>query len=141
MDKQEFMIAMGKRVKTCRERLDMSQEELAQKLGYKNKASISKIEAGKNEIPQSKMVDFADILDTNVSYLMGWGDVSLSEFMNLQADSKYYQHEEEKPSVREELRDNYAYRLLFNTAEGATDADLLEAAALIARRKEERGNR
>lgn len=40
--------------------------------------------------------------------------------------------------VREDLRDNYAFRILYETLEGATDADMLEAAANIARRKEER---
>ena len=40
--------------------------------------------------------------------------------------------------VREDLRDNYAFRILYDTLEGATDADMLEAAANIARRKEER---
>lgn len=39
---------------------------------------------------------------------------------------------------REELRRSPAYRILFNTLDGATEADMLEAAATIARRKEER---
>ncbi len=138
MDKQEFMIAMGKRVKDKREEVGISQEELARMLGYKNKASISRIESGKNEIPQSRMQDFANALNTDISYLMGWGDMSLYTFMSGKADSKYYQQEH---LTRNELRDNYAYRLLFDTANGATDADLLEAAALIARRKEERENK
>lgn len=41
--------------------------------------------------------------------------------------------------LRENLRTNYAMRILFDTADGASEADLLEAAALLARRKEERG--
>lgn len=129
MGKQEFMIAMGKRVKEQRERINISQEELARILGYKNKASISRIESGKNEIPQSKMQDFADALDTDVSYLMGW-DGSLYSYVTGAADPSLYQ--------REELRENYAYRVLFDAANGATTADLLEAAALMQRRKEER---
>lgn len=40
--------------------------------------------------------------------------------------------------LREELRNNYAFRVLWDTMDGATDADILEAAAIIARRKEER---
>lgn len=40
--------------------------------------------------------------------------------------------------LREELRNNYAFRALWDTMDGATDADILEAAAIIARRKEER---
>ena len=40
--------------------------------------------------------------------------------------------------LREELRNNSAFRVLYDTLKDATDADMLEAAAIIARRKEER---
>ena len=46
--------------------------------------------------------------------------------------------DESTVETRSQLRDSFAYRTLFDTLPGATDADLLEAAALIARRKEER---
>lgn len=70
--KIRFMKEQGKRVKNQRESIGISQEQLALKLGYKNKASISRIEAGQNEIPQSKMQAFADALETTIAYLMGW---------------------------------------------------------------------
>lgn len=66
------MIAMGQRVKARREELGLTQEDLAKKLGYSHKTSISRIESGTNEIPQSKMTAFADALNTSVGYLMGW---------------------------------------------------------------------
>ncbi|MCD8124446.1 MAG: helix-turn-helix domain-containing protein [Lachnospiraceae bacterium] len=50
----------------------MTQEALATKLGYKNKSTIAKIENGTNDIVQSKVVEFAEALDTTVAYLMGW---------------------------------------------------------------------
>ncbi len=34
----------------------MSQEELATKLGYKSRSTINKIEMGKNDITQSKII-------------------------------------------------------------------------------------
>lgn len=43
--------------------------------------------------------------------------------------------------LRENLRNSYAFRILYDTLDGATDADMLEAAANIARRKEERDKR
>lgn len=70
--KRKFMAAMGRRVRDQREKIGLSQEQLAAKLGYKGKSSISRIEAGQNEIPQSKMQAFADALDTSLEYLMGW---------------------------------------------------------------------
>ena len=41
-----------KRIKARREKLGMSQEELATKLGYKSRSTINKIEMGKNDINQ-----------------------------------------------------------------------------------------
>ena len=77
------MAEIGKRIRECREKMKMSQEELAQKLGYKNKSTIAKIEAGVNDIVQSKVVAFASALDTTPAYLMGWedddGDASYKE--------------------------------------------------------------
>ena len=40
--------------------------------------------------------------------------------------------------IREDLRDNPGFRVLYNETDGATVADMLEAAAVLARRKEER---
>lgn len=68
------MADIGKRIKHQREAIKLTQEELAEKLGYKNKSSITKIENGTNDIPQSKVVEFAKALNTTVSYLMGWED-------------------------------------------------------------------
>lgn len=43
--------------------------------------------------------------------------------------------------LREDIHNSYAFRVLYDTLENATDADILEAAAIIARRKEEREGR
>lgn len=64
------------RIKERREALNMSQDELAVKLGYKSRSSINKIELGKSDIPQSKIKAFADALDTTPGYLMGWEEKS-----------------------------------------------------------------
>lgn len=65
---------IGTRIKKRREELKMSQELLAQKLGYKSRSSINKIELGLNDISQSKIIDFAKALRTTPAYLMGWDD-------------------------------------------------------------------
>lgn len=59
------------RIKTRREELGLTQEELAFRMGYKSKSSINKIEMGKNDIPQSKVIAFAKALETTTAYLMG----------------------------------------------------------------------
>ena len=60
-----------RRMKERREELGLTQEDLAIRMGYKSKSSINKIEMGKNDIPQSKVVAFAKALQTTTAYLMG----------------------------------------------------------------------
>lgn len=62
---------MYDRIKARREDLQMTQDELAKLTGYKSKTSITKIEGGKVDLPQSKIVAFANALQTTVDYLMG----------------------------------------------------------------------
>ena len=62
------------RIRTRREQLNMSQEELAKRLGYKSRSTIAKIESGENDITQSKIVAFAKALGVKPGYLMGWED-------------------------------------------------------------------
>lgn len=66
------MANIYKRIRTRREDLGISQEELANRLGYKSRSSINKIEKGENDIPQSKIQAFAKALRTTPEYLMGW---------------------------------------------------------------------
>lgn len=65
---------IGIRIKLRREELDMTQEELAIKAGYKSKSSINKIEKSINDLPRSKVSILAKALDTSEAYLMGWVD-------------------------------------------------------------------
>ena len=69
------MPEIGKRIKARREELGMTQEELAARLGYKSKTTIAKIENGTNDIVQSKVMEFAKMLDTTPAYLMGWEQI------------------------------------------------------------------
>ena len=62
------------RIRFLRENLNMSQQELAEKIGYKDKSAISKVERGDRDINQSLLVKYADALNTTPAYLMGWLD-------------------------------------------------------------------
>ena len=66
------MATLYDRIKSRRTELGLTVEELAHKMGYKDKSSISKIENGQADIPQSKIAAFADALQTTPAYLMGW---------------------------------------------------------------------
>ncbi|NYB73413.1 helix-turn-helix transcriptional regulator [Sedimentibacter hydroxybenzoicus DSM 7310] len=68
------MSELSKRIKQRREELNLSQDELARKLGYKSRSSINKIESGDNDVPQSKIEAFAKALEMSPSELMGWSE-------------------------------------------------------------------
>ena len=68
------MSTVGSRILQRRKELDLTQEELAKRMGYKSKSTINKIEMGINDIPQSKIAKFAEVLATTPSFLMGWDD-------------------------------------------------------------------
>lgn len=59
------------RIKARRIELGLTVEQLAALMGYKDKSSISKIENGKADIPQSKVAAFARALKTTTAYLVG----------------------------------------------------------------------
>ena len=68
------MSTVGDRILQRRKELDLTQEELARRMGYKSKSTINKIEMGINDIPQSKIIKFAEVLATTPSFLMGWDE-------------------------------------------------------------------
>lgn len=66
------MLELYKNIKKRRQNLDMTQEELAKKLGYADRSMVAKIEQGKVDLPQSKIVEMANALHINPGDLMGW---------------------------------------------------------------------
>lgn len=92
-EKQEFLIAFGNRVRQLRTEKQMSLDELARKCGYTSdnaRSSIQKIEAGKSDIPASKIRLIAKALEVPVSVIMGWCDEwdSSIDIKHLQAETK-----------------------------------------------------
>ena len=65
------MSELSTRLRLRREELGLSQEELAQRMGYRSKSSITKLEKGINDIPQSKVEELAAALQPTPAYLLG----------------------------------------------------------------------
>lgn len=61
---------IGANIKKRRYELGLSQQELADALGYKTRSTIAKIESGENDITQKKLQRFAEVLDTSVEALI-----------------------------------------------------------------------
>ncbi len=70
-------MTVGERIKILREEKEISQEKLANMLGYKSKTSIFKIEKNITDLPLSKVQEFAKVLNVSTAYLMGWEDEEL----------------------------------------------------------------
>ena len=66
------MAVLNERIRERREALGLSQADLAKLLGYSDRSTIAKIESGINDITQSKIEAFAQVLQTTPAYLMGW---------------------------------------------------------------------
>ncbi len=62
---------LNERIRSRREELGMSQDELAHRCGYKSRSSINKIELGLADIPQKKVKLFANALQTTINHLIG----------------------------------------------------------------------
>lgn len=67
-------MTIGERIKARREELNMTQTELAEKVGYTSKSTIARIETGSNQLKQKKIMQFAKALNTTPSYLIGWSE-------------------------------------------------------------------
>ena len=73
------METMYERIKRLRKAIDMTQTELASLMGYSDKSMIAKIEAGKVDLTQSKIVAAAKALRTTPSYLLDGDETTISE--------------------------------------------------------------
>ena len=64
----------SERIKKARKAKGITQQELADKLGYKSRSSVNKLEKEARDIPRSQIVKLAEILDVTPAYLMGWDE-------------------------------------------------------------------
>lgn len=73
------MLKLYENIKKNRLQLRMSQKELAKRTGYTDRSMITKIEKGRVDLPLSKIILFADVLQTTPIELMGLSDDDLME--------------------------------------------------------------
>lgn len=86
---------IGERIKRRRNELGWSQRDLAARMKYSNHSTVGKIENGKVDIPQSKIEQFAQVLDVSIAYLMNWeeteqkNDVIADIVIRLRTDDEF----------------------------------------------------
>lgn len=72
-------MTFGDSVRFFREKIGYTQQELAEKSGYKHKSSIDKIESDLNDVPYSKIVELAKALETTPANLLGAVDCQYTQ--------------------------------------------------------------
>lgn len=97
-----------KNIRKRRLELGMTQTELAEKVGYKGKSMIAKIETGVVDLGESKLSEIASALYTTPDALMGWGGI-VTEVKD-----------SEVQDFLQSLKDRSEMRMLFKSADGAT---------------------
>lgn len=106
--------SMYDRIRDTRKAQGMSQEDLAYKVGYKGRSMIARVEAGQVDLPQSKIVAFAEALGVTTEYLMD-GD-------------------QDTANILEQIRDDQ--RELFRLARSAKPEAIRAAVAVLQSMKE-----
>ena len=132
-------MGMGSRIRERRRELGLSQDELAQKVGYKNRSTIARIESGENDIMLSKLKEMANVLETQVPWLMDgderfkdsrYVEVSVGFDTSRKTKQPYY-IDPEVAIIANELKNNPDMRVLFDASRHLSKQDIQTVAALV----------
>ena len=125
---------IGKRIKLLRTNLGMSQNELADKMGYTSRTTISKIESGNIKVTTEDVVKFADELFSTVPYLMGWSDSEnqsnkdttkiLQDSNNDTPEKDSYYLDDDAREMAQFMFDNPEYKVLFDATRKVKKEDI-----------------
>lgn len=81
------MLQLYKNIKEYRQLRGMTQQELAEAIGYTGgKGMISKIENGKVDLSQSKIKQIAEVLNVPAGDLMGWDQAKIDDVLHFQEE-------------------------------------------------------
>ena len=114
-------MVVGEKIKARRQELGWSLAELGNRMGY-NKSSVLRIERGEVDLPQSRIMQFAQVLGVAPGHLMGW-DVEPEDAGTLAArvlkDRELFQLVSDYFELDE--KDKYTIRLLVASLKAKKD--------------------
>lgn len=122
------MLQLYKNIKKQRQLLGMTQTDLAKKMGYADKSMIAKIEKGVVDLPQSKIIAFAEVLKTTPSNLMGWENSQLGDY---EENIEYLKDQPELLELYKEIVENDQLAILFDKAKKLEPKDLEQVLKII----------
>lgn len=73
---------VGNRIKDRRLELGLTLDELASKVGYSDKSTLSRVENGKTDMPLKKLDKIAQVLDVTPAYLAGFTEADIPDGLN-----------------------------------------------------------
>lgn len=114
-------MVLYKNIRSRRKALNMTQQELAEKMGYKSVSTIAKIESGVNDIPQSKIAEFAKALNTTPGDLMGEPEET----------AKAYYFDDETAALAQQIYENPDLRILMDASRKLSPEELKAFIAMI----------
>ena len=86
---------IGEKIKRRRMELGLSQRELARRMGYSDNSTLARIEQGKVDVYQNKIVQFSEVLGVSVAYLMDWeeeqkkNDIQADIILRMRTDTDF----------------------------------------------------
>ncbi len=82
-------MTFGQRVEKIRKEKRLTQDELAKRVGYTSRSTISKIERDERDVPRSAVTKLAEALEVKPSALMGWEGETITSNEEIDNISKY----------------------------------------------------
>lgn len=94
-------MTIGERIRNRRKELGLSQEELAQRLGNKSRASVCTVEKDREDMTTTRIRQYAEALETTPAYLMGWDiDVVPDDVLQERAETLYKAYASASPEIQ-----------------------------------------
>lgn len=134
----DIMLELYSNIKEKRKKLGLTQTELAKKLGYADKSMIAKIEQGKIDLPQSKIIAFAKALNTTPSELMGYDGVN-SQWGNDAANREYLKDKPELLEIYDQLVNRDDMVILFDKTKDLEPKDVESVLMFVQTIRKQRG--
>lgn len=75
--KNETLKKIGLRIKQLRRENGLTQTDLAKKVGYTEKSSISYIEHGRIDLPLSKLEAFAQVFNCSLAHIVDFSHLNI----------------------------------------------------------------
>lgn len=111
----------AQRIKYLREKQGLTQEELAIRLGYKARSTITQFESGARELPRNLLPMLAKTLGCSEEYLKCETDIE-EPLVNGDAELTEY---------LEELKNRPELKMMFSLTKNATKKDVEKAVAIV----------